>query len=301
MSSRPRPISEPSSRWRRRHRFASPGGKNGAAQRQAQALRNLVKLAQANMADLHEYAALGVAFSLVFDEPFPADWPHSQVGQDAVPVGDLNIVKRFQFYVQANRDKKLELDLTQLRVEDLKYLVDSEVKLSELEYAQGQSHIPYDHFDQAFFSINYDTSRISSGNEVFPVEPPDLHPEGHRGPWRHLRGPGLLCLSSRKGARDSHHLLHRAGDQRRPRLVRLPDAVGQVGPQLRTVCQPELSARVRPRSADVAGGQRHHAATPGEERRFGSALSAGAKPRWRGREFMSTRPPIPKFWRMRAA
>ena len=134
----------------------------------APALRNLIKLAQANMADLHEYAALGVAFSLVFDEPFPSDWPHAQVPQAAVPSGDLNIVKRFQFYVQANRDKKLELDPTQLRVEDLKYLVDSEVNLSELQYAQTTSnHIPYDHFEQAFFSINYDTSRLSSDNQVF--------------------------------------------------------------------------------------------------------------------------------------
>jgi hypothetical protein len=32
-----------------------------------EALKNLLRLAQANSADLHEYAALGVAYSLVFD------------------------------------------------------------------------------------------------------------------------------------------------------------------------------------------------------------------------------------------
>jgi hypothetical protein len=134
----------------------------------AQTLQNLINLAQAGMADLHEYAALGVAFSLVFDEPFPNDWPHAQVSQSAVPIGDLDIVKRFQFYVQANRDKKLELDPTQLRVEDLKYLVDSEVSLSELAYAQDESgKIPYDHFADAFFSITYNESRVSSENQAF--------------------------------------------------------------------------------------------------------------------------------------
>jgi hypothetical protein len=139
----------------------------------AQALENLIRLAQAGMSDLHEYAALGVAFSLVFDEPFPGDWPHSQVSQTAVPIGDLDIVKRFQFYVQSNRDKKLELDPTQLRVEDLKYLVDSEVKLSELEYAQSEAgKIPYDHFADAFFSIKYNESRVSADNQAFQWDHP---------------------------------------------------------------------------------------------------------------------------------
>ncbi len=135
------------------------------------ALENLLRLAQANPADLHEYAALGVAYSLVFDEPFPSDWPHSQVSPSAVPIGDLDIVKRFQFYVQANRDKKTELDLTQLSVDNLKYLVDSEVQLSELAYGQ-QNKVPYDHLEKAFFSINYDTARVSSGNAVFKWRQP---------------------------------------------------------------------------------------------------------------------------------
>jgi hypothetical protein len=122
---------------------------------------------------LGEYAALGVAYALVFDEPFPGDWPHAQVSQSAVPIGDLDIVKRFQFYVQSNRDKKLELDPTQLRVEDLKYLVDSEVKLSELAYAQSEADkIPYDHFADAFFSIKYNESRVSSDNQAFQWDHP---------------------------------------------------------------------------------------------------------------------------------
>jgi hypothetical protein len=125
-----------------------------------QALQNLILLAQANAGDLHEYAALGIAYSLVFDQPFPGGWPHHQVKQEAMPLGDLDIVQRFNFYVQANRNKKLDLDLTQVPFEYLKFLVDSKVKLSELEYAQGNK-IPCRDFEKAFSSITYDESRVN--------------------------------------------------------------------------------------------------------------------------------------------
>ena len=131
-----------------------------------EALKNLLRLAEANSDDLHEYAALGVAYSLVFDQPFPKDWPHRQVDHAAVPIGDLDIVQRFHFYVQSNRDKKLDLDLTQLTFENLKYLVDSEVKLSELEYAQT-NRISYSHFSDAYFEIQYDNGRISDASSVY--------------------------------------------------------------------------------------------------------------------------------------
>lgn len=130
-----------------------------------EALRNLLKLAQANLDDLHEYAALGIAYSLVFDQPFPRDWPHHQVKQDAVPVGDLDIVQRFNFYVQANRNKKTDLDLTQVPFEDLKFLVDSKIKLSEFEYAQ-KNQILYKDFANAFSSITYDEPRVRSTDNM---------------------------------------------------------------------------------------------------------------------------------------
>ena len=131
-----------------------------------EALKLLLGLAGANSADLHEYAALGVAYSLVFDQPFPADWPHRQVDRNAVPIGDLDVAARFSFYVQSNRNKKLDLDLTQLSFENLKFLVDSEVKLSELQYAQ-QNRISYSQFSDAFFAIQYDRDRIGNVAAVY--------------------------------------------------------------------------------------------------------------------------------------
>ena len=131
-----------------------------------EALKNLLRLDEANAYDLHEYAALGVAYSLVFDQPFPADWPHSQVARAAVPIGDVDVVQRFKFYVQSNREKKLDRDITQLSFDNLKYLVDSEVKLSELAYAQ-KNQISYSQFGDAFFSITYDTARISPTQSIY--------------------------------------------------------------------------------------------------------------------------------------
>jgi hypothetical protein len=129
-----------------------------------QALAILLRLAQANLADLHEYAALGVAYCLVFDAPFPADWPHFQVAPDAVPIGNTDPVQRFQFYVAANRAHKCELDLSQQSFENLKFLVDSKLSFSELAYGQQETS-PYSDFVEAFFSINYATLRVD-GNDV---------------------------------------------------------------------------------------------------------------------------------------
>jgi len=130
------------------------------------ALANLLRLSEANAADLHEYAALGVAYALVWDQPFPEDWPHHQVPHNAVPLGDLDIVTRFAYYVQANRDHRLVLDPTRLSFENLKYLVDSEAKLSEFDWAQ-KNPVSISHFADAYFSIKYATDRISNAQNVY--------------------------------------------------------------------------------------------------------------------------------------
>jgi hypothetical protein len=133
---------------------------------QDHALANVLHLVEANAADLHEYAALGVAYALVWDQPFPRDWPHHQVAHEAVPIGDLDIAQRFAYYVQANRDHRLLLDLTTLSFENLKYLVDSEAKLSEFDWAQ-KNPVSYSQFSDAYFSIQYATARLSNSQTEY--------------------------------------------------------------------------------------------------------------------------------------
>lgn len=141
-------------------------GKLSPRDNRKQALKILLQLEQAGADDLHDYAALGVAYSLVFDQPFPRNWPHRQVAQSAVPIGDVDPVKRFAFYVDADKNQKAELDLKQLSFENLKYLVDSEVTLDELTYAQ-KNRISSSHFADAYFSIVYDRSRYNADRQVY--------------------------------------------------------------------------------------------------------------------------------------
>jgi Protein of unknown function (DUF4019) len=137
------------------------------------ALGILLRLAQANQADLNEYAALGVAYALVFDNAFPEDWPHGQVAHSAVPIGDDDPVVRFQFYVAANRAHQLDNDLTQLDFDVLKSIVDSKLSLAELTWAQQNTKtVAYSHFADAFFAIQYDKSRIQSESAVYDWEQP---------------------------------------------------------------------------------------------------------------------------------
>ena len=127
-----------------------------------QALENLLRLAQANMQDLREYPALGVAFALVFDKPFQRYWPHHQVSKEAVPIGDLDVVARFNFYVDANRRNNLAQDISKLNFDEVKFIVDTRVSLDELRYGQSNksNRITYTNFDQAFPSIQYDRPRV---------------------------------------------------------------------------------------------------------------------------------------------
>ncbi|MDD5261696.1 MAG: hypothetical protein PHD76_07585 [Methylacidiphilales bacterium] len=127
----------------------------------SEALSILIRIAQTAHADLNEFPALAVAYSLVFDQPFPRNWPHSQVEQKAVPLGDPDPVQRFNYYVQASRNKKTEFDLSKLGFEELKYLVDCPLQLSELDYG-AKNHISHSRFGEAFFSIKYDEERYKS-------------------------------------------------------------------------------------------------------------------------------------------
>lgn len=124
----------------------------------AKACAILVKIYQAHPEKVKDYAALAVAYAVVFDQPYPDDWPHHQVERKAVPFGDEDPVARFDFYVQSNETKKLETDLKTLTVTELKFLVDSFVNLDELRYAQ-KTKFKQSQFEKAYFSITYDYDR----------------------------------------------------------------------------------------------------------------------------------------------
>jgi hypothetical protein len=127
------------------------------------ALEILLRLQLAAPEDLAEYAALGAAYAVVFDQPFPRDWPHHQVDPAQVPMADLDPTVRFADLVAAQRAKKLEHDPRQLQVEELKFVVDTQVALTELEWARREIKLSLSKFGRAYQSIRYDTRRAVDG------------------------------------------------------------------------------------------------------------------------------------------
>ncbi|MDZ4788054.1 MAG: hypothetical protein SH807_03860 [Blastochloris sp.] len=125
----------------------------------AKALEILLRIQIAYPDKIKDYAALAVAYAVVFDQDYPKNWPHHQVARKAVPFGNPTATERFQFYVESNETNKLEFDLKKLSVTELKYVVDSFINFDELRYAQ-KSKISRSKFEQAYSSIDYDYPRI---------------------------------------------------------------------------------------------------------------------------------------------
>ena len=136
------------------------------------ALAILFRFQQEAPSDLADFPALSVAYSLVFDQPFPRNWPHGQVAAASVPTGDMDVLLRFQYHVQASRNKKTVFDLSQLKFEDLKFLIDTPLQFAELDYG-AKNHISRSRFEDAFSSIRYDIERLKKQVFVWP------HPEYH--------------------------------------------------------------------------------------------------------------------------
>jgi len=152
-----------------REAFAALGARRGPARVLLQALHPgddapkaleiLLRLQVAAPADLEEHAALGAAFAVVHDQPFPKTWPHHQVDRGKVPEGDLDPVARFSDLVAAHRAGRLEHDPRLLRTEELKFAVDTRVALEELAWARKEVKFSTGKFARSYQSVAYDYRR----------------------------------------------------------------------------------------------------------------------------------------------
>ena len=134
---------------------------------QLEALKIFCKIYQAYPQEMKQYANLAVAFSIVYDQPFPEGWPHAFVKKSALPIGDTEPVDRFAFYVKASKEKKLLLDIRKMQPQDLKFVVDTPIKLSELQYLQGVKIKSARQLEDLFQVVRYDKPRLSSGNYIW--------------------------------------------------------------------------------------------------------------------------------------
>jgi hypothetical protein len=133
-----------------------------------EALGILIDIAQHAPDDMDSYARLAIAFAIVFDSPFPRNWPHHQVSSAAVPTGKETVLERFDFFVQADKEGDMEYDLDELPVHLLKFIVDSKLDLSELKWVMEETDFDLRNIDEAFGSIRYDTPRANQDIFTWP-------------------------------------------------------------------------------------------------------------------------------------
>lgn len=133
-----------------------------------EALRILGELHRAAPEDVAVYPALAVAYALVFDAPFPENWPHHQVKKISWETQSGTPAERFVYYVGLDKNRKLDFSPTELSFTELKFLVDSRTSLEELNWARDEVKTTLGSFDRVFSSIRYDQSRLMNRQYDWP-------------------------------------------------------------------------------------------------------------------------------------
>ena len=127
----------------------------------------LLRLQEVRMANAHkfkEYRALAVALALVYDQAFPDFWPHRQVNPEQVPIAEMSVAQRFNFWIESNESRALLFDLRMLSPGQIKYVVDAPLKASEFQWARKHARYQRSEFGKAFDAVSYSFERIRSGS-----------------------------------------------------------------------------------------------------------------------------------------
>ena len=133
-----------------------------------EAVEILCAMQQRYPEDVANLPRLAVALALVFDQPFPRDWPHGQVPLKAIPKEEPLPVERLHSMVELQKDRRYLLDLRDLMVDELKYLVDHPLAESELEWARKNVTASRSGFDKVFSGIHYDIPRYEKNVLTWP-------------------------------------------------------------------------------------------------------------------------------------
>jgi hypothetical protein len=135
---------------------------------QPRSLALFLSLATKHPTEIKKYASLASAYAVVFDQPFPRNWPHHQVPKKDVPASMSSVVERFSDMVKAHSKRKLEYDPSQLSVTELKFVIDHPLSTSELEWAREKESFRRSGFDKIFSSIEYDHPRLKASVFTWP-------------------------------------------------------------------------------------------------------------------------------------
>jgi hypothetical protein len=108
---------------------------------------------------IENYHALAVALAVVHDETFPTNWPDSQAG--LIPRKNNNWIDLFRYFTEQDQKGRLLLTLTELKADQLKFVVDAPVETSELEWANKNVKFSRREFDRSYFFVTYDDARLA--------------------------------------------------------------------------------------------------------------------------------------------
>lgn len=132
------------------------------------AVEMLCRIARKHPEKAHKFPELAVAIAVVFDQPFPKSWPHPFVKQESIPSGDLEVERRFEFYVNAYEARQLLHRLEDLSVKELTFVVDSLLKFDEFRYAQQWEIKKPENLAAIYRVIPGDMSRMNGTDYLWP-------------------------------------------------------------------------------------------------------------------------------------
>jgi len=126
------------------------------------ALRILIRLQKEAPAEVRELPALAVALAIVFDQPFPDNWPHEQTGKASIPKEEVDVVVRMKEVAEEQRKRAYITNLRDYEVGELKFIIDHPLKRSELDWARKTIRNTLINFKGIYSGIHYDFSRLKA-------------------------------------------------------------------------------------------------------------------------------------------
>jgi hypothetical protein len=133
-----------------------------------EAMRILLQIQLAHPKCIQELPCLAVAIALVFDQPFPENWPHHQVAHELIPLEKVDPVRRMQQMTELQVARRYLTDLRDFTVSELKFIVDHPLIDSEMEWARKNVPASRSGYSKVFSSIRYDIPRYESNQLTWP-------------------------------------------------------------------------------------------------------------------------------------
>ncbi|MFQ3670643.1 MAG: hypothetical protein SNJ84_04215 [Verrucomicrobiia bacterium] len=138
----------------------------------AGALAILASLIRRDPDGVRDFPQLATALAVVWDQPFPRDWPHPQVHRASLLLSTGSVADRFADFVAQERRGRLEFRLRDLTVDELIFVVDTPVAESEFQWARENFRTSLNQFDRVFFQVPYNHHRLRERAFVWPADLP---------------------------------------------------------------------------------------------------------------------------------